>query len=155
MTEAASAASKEKDFAFREYEEIIGLLKQSSQMVWTGYGAYFTVNSLLFTAFGLIMTSDFARSDPVFALAIAVILAVIGIFLSAVAIVVIRSIAHTQHALVQRGKDLEDITGAQLVSILGSARRSTPWPTIVGAMLFAALWCAVTLFAVPNWKVLS
>ena len=134
-----------------EYEHVVDLLKYSSQMIWTGYGAFFAANSLLATGYGLIFSRGYSNGFTAFVLFSQIVISITGLFISLVAISVILTISYSQRALIARGLEIERQTGAMLMTIFVKIAKGFPWATVLGSCLFSVFWLASIVFASIRW----
>ena len=78
-----------------------------ANMFWVGYGAFFTINSLLATALGVSYSQTAQPLDAIFLLLVHVLIPITGIFISACAIYAVVMIADNQRLVEQRGREIE------------------------------------------------
>jgi hypothetical protein len=134
-----------------EYGHLVTSYMSLVNMFWLGYGAFFTINSLLATALGVSYSTNADSMNPKFLFLIHVLIPSTGIFISWCAIYAARQIADTQRLIEERGKGLEStVLRAAIFHGLGKHPRTTPVLTIVGAVFFGALWLS-SFLAVGKW----
>ena len=128
-----------------EYGHLMTTYMSLVNMFWLGYGAFFTINSLLATALGVSYSANAAGMSTRFLYLVHVLIPSTGIFMSACAIYAAILIVRNMRRIEKRGKELEtDVLHATIFSRLGS--RSWPFWTSIGSLCFAALWVS-TFFA--------
>ncbi|MEL7467032.1 MAG: hypothetical protein AAFN27_01175 [Pseudomonadota bacterium] len=122
-----------------EIHELMDLLKQSASMIWTGYGAFFTVNTLLATGYGFLLGYDSALPGQLSA-TLQVAISVVGIFISYCAYSVILLVRRVQVRILQRGAELDKVIGTQIFEMVLGQGQGYPWGTVIGSFLFAVIW---------------
>jgi hypothetical protein len=129
-----------------EYGHLLATYLSLANMYWVGYGAFFTINTLLATGLGLSYSEAAKLLDRTFLLLAHILIPTTGIFISVVAIYAAKSIADFQGKINERGRELETILFARIFT--GSRRYAERFPkgTAIGSLLFLALW-ASTLYA--------
>lgn len=130
-----------------EYGLLITTYTSLAQMMWIGYGAFFTLNTLLATGLGF----SYSDGSKVFSRwllklthagipAIGIVIAIIAIY---AAIQIRQMLAVTN----DRGRELEVLLFARMFSRSEAYSRKKPFATIVGSLLFLLLWGGVLLAA--------
>jgi hypothetical protein len=132
-----------------EYNHLISGYVSLANMFWVGYGAFFTINSLLATALGVSYSQNAQSMDFRFLILIHVLIPLTGIFISACAICAAVKIANRMRLAEQRGQELESTLLSAVIFHRLHARSAPVW-TNIGALFFAALWMSA-LFAVGKW----
>ena len=145
------AADNEVLDARMEYGHLVTSYMSLVNMFWLGYGAFFTINSLLATALGVSYSQNAESMNAKFLFLIHVLIPSTGIFISWCAIYAARQIASSQHLIEVRGEELEStVLRAAIFHGLRRHPRTTPYWTIVGALFFGALWVSAFL-ALGKW----
>lgn len=126
-----------------EYGHLMTTYVSLANMVWIGFGAFFTINSLLATALGVSYSDSAARAiDKVAIHALHILIPATGIFISWVAIHAAQSIKNAQHLAVLRGRKLEELLYARIFEGLEPFSSRPPTATTVGSLFFGAMWVA-------------
>ena len=130
-----------------EYGLLMSTYTSLAQMMWVGYGAFFTLNTLLATGLGFsysdgsrVLSSWLLKLIHIGIPAIGIVIAVIAIY---AAIEIRRMLALTN----DRGRELEVLLYARMFSRSEAYSRKKPVATIVGSSLFLLLWVGVLLAA--------
>ncbi len=122
-----------------EIHEVMDLLKQSTSMIWTAYGVFFTVNTLLATGYGFLLGYG-GQIPNNFSTSILLILALCGIFISYCAYTTIRLISDVQYRLHERGSELDRQIGTRIFEMIPLKGVGYPWGTVIGSFIFSVLW---------------
>jgi hypothetical protein len=125
-----------------EYGHLLTSYLSLVNMFWVGYGAFFTINTLLAT--GLFFSySEGAKSlDKGFLAIIHILLPMTGVFVAVVAIWVARAITSYQGKINERGRELETLLFAKIFTGSQSHSKRFPMWSTVGSLFFLALWAA-------------
>jgi len=117
-----------------------------ANMFWIGYGAFFTINSLLATALGVSYSDAAANAIHKIALhAIQILIPATGIFISFVAIQAARMIRKNQRLAVMRGRKLEELLFARIFEGLEPSSNKPPTSTTIGSLFFGVIWFAALI----------
>ncbi len=129
-----------------EYGHLLTTYLSLANMFWVAYGAFFTINTLLATGLGF-SYSESAKSFPKsFLTGVHFLIPVTGIFISLVAIYAAIQIVSLQRLAKKRGRELETLLFARIFTELQPHADGLPMGTIIGSLLFLALW-AFALYA--------
>ncbi len=122
-----------------EIHELVDLLKQSTSMIWTGYGAFFTVNTLLATGYGFLLGYE-ADLPLYFSVVLEFLISFCGIFMSFCAYRVIIIIQNIQTKILVRGAELDRELGTRVFEMIPKSVQDYPFGTVIGSILFAMIW---------------
>src|SRR5476649_1436447 len=147
MSQREQAAASRKEQAVLdariEYGHLVTTYVSLTNMFWIGYGAYFTINSLLATVLGISYSDSAAKAmDKVAIHAIHVLIPITGMFISYVSIATARMIRDAQVLAALRGRALENLLSARMFESIGPLSMKFPIFTAIGSCLFGALWFA-------------
>jgi hypothetical protein len=109
-------------------------------MFWVGYGAFFTINTLLATGLGLSYSETAKLLDKTFLTLVHVLIPATGMFISLVAIYTARAITIFQGFINRRGRELETFLFCRIFTGLQRYSGRLPIGTIIGSLLFLVLW---------------
>ena len=129
-----------------EYGHLLTIYVSLANMFWVGYGAFFTINTLLATGLGFSYSETAKSLDKTFLTLVHVLIPVTGMFISLVAIYAARMITKFQGLIDKRGRELETLLFARIFTGLQPYSERFPIGTTVGSLLFLALW-VVALYA--------
>lgn len=121
-----------------EYGHLLTTYLSLANMFWVGYGAFFTINTLLATGLGFSYSETAKSLDKTFLTLVHVLIPVTGMFISLVAIYTAMAITKFQGLINKRGRELETLLFARIFT--GLQPYSAPIGTIIGSILFLALW---------------
>jgi hypothetical protein len=127
-----------------EYGHLITTYISLANMIWLGYGAFFTINTLLATGLGFSYSETAKSLDQKLLTLVHVLIPVTGMFISLVAIYAAVLISEYERLAVMRGRELETLLFAKIFKQLSAAKY--PVGTIIGSLLFFAIWFG-TLYA--------
>jgi hypothetical protein len=133
------------DDARMEYGHLMTSYMSLANMFWIGFGAFFTINSLLATALGVSYSQSAQALGKPSIDAVRILIPVVGIFISFAAVDAARKIRAAQHHAVIRGRKLEELLSARIFEGLEPYSRKAPTSTIIGSLLFALLWASTLL----------
>jgi hypothetical protein len=150
--EMNDAETKKKDNdildARMEYGHLMTNYMSMVNMFWLGYGAFFTINSLLATALGISYAQSAQSIIPTFLLLIHILIPATGIFISMCAIYASWMIVKMQRLINERGRELEStLLSAKIFRASQRYSERSPAATICGSIFFALMWAAA-FFAV-------
>lgn len=123
-----------------EYGLLATSLISLANMFWVGYGAFFTINTLLATGLGLSHSAASHGINATFLNIVHVVIPITGMFISCVAISAAYNIRKMQRLVVVRGRELEKLLFARTFSELKTYSESFPTPTAIGSILFGVIW---------------
>lgn len=150
LESATEERKQEIEDARMEYGHLMSNYMSLVNMFWIGYGAFFTINSLLATMLGLSYSRDIATFNSKFLLLIHILIPATGIFISACAAYASIKIVEMQKRINERGRALEDtLLHAHIFQGLRSYSERSPIATILGSGFFALMWAA-TFFAISK-----
>jgi hypothetical protein len=130
-----------------EYGHLLTALQSLGNMYWVGYGAFFTINTLLATALGFSYSTMASSLGPKFLSLTHAVVPLTGMFMCGVAIYTAWFIANLQRRAVARGNELETILSARMFSQLGPHSGGYPISTTIGALMFLLLWAGALFVA--------
>jgi len=126
-----------------EYPLLVSASFSIHNMYWLGYGAFFTINTLLATAFDLSYADGSTKLPSVCLMVTRFIIPIIGIFISIVAIYTAHLINKTQSAVISRGVEIDAVLHTRMYSLIADQGQSFPWSTAIGSVLFMLIWVGV------------
>jgi hypothetical protein len=131
-----------------EYGHLVSSFMSLVSMFWVGYGAFFTLNSLLAAGLSYSYSESWKSFDKAFLAFIHYLIPCVGIFMSAVAIYAALMLVKMQRAICVRGIDLETrLLHAQIFHGLKPYSHRFPSATVIGSALFGLLWAGSFLIA--------
>lgn len=124
-----------------EYGHLLTTYLSLANMFWVGYGAFFTINTLLATGLGFSYSVTANKSlEKTFLPLVHVLIPVTGMFISVVAIYAAVEITNFLGLINKRGRELETLLFARIFTGLQSYSDRPPIWTIIGSLLFLELW---------------
>ena len=123
-----------------EYEQLLTTVRSVEQMWWVNVGAFFAVNTLLATAFGLSVSTATNTLNPLGLKIIHFLIPLTGAFFSFIAIRVALALTKIGLSAAKRGVELESVLFARMFSPIRSKYEITPWGTIIASILFLVMW---------------
>ena len=127
-----------------EYGYLLSNYLALANMVWVGFGAFFTLNTLLATGLGFSYSTTYSgKNEPFgneFLPFVHVLIPVTGMFISLVAIYTARKIDIMQGLIVKRGREIEALLAAETFQYLAPNSGRFPVITTVGSLLFFTIW---------------
>lgn len=123
-----------------EYGHLLTTYLSLASMFWVGYGAFFTINTLLATGLGFSYSDASKSFDNKFLTLMHVLIPLTGMFISLVAIYTARAITDFQRLINKRGRELEILLFARIFTGLEPYSDRPPIATIIGSLLFLAVW---------------
>lgn len=141
MCDEASTRDQQRLDARMEYGLLMNSYLSLSQMMWVGYGAFFTINTLLATGLGFSYASS-TSLDRWLVKTIHIMIPVTGVAISVIAIYAAREIATLRLLTNARGRELEKLLFARTFTELRAYSEKKPTATTVGSLLFLAIWLA-------------
>jgi hypothetical protein len=123
-----------------EYGSLMTAYSSVSSMYWTGYTAFFAVNTLLATALGLSYSGQAATMAANFIKYTRIMIPMVGMAISLIAIHAARLINDHQKIIIDRGKELDGVLATRSFTRLAPMRNSFPWATTFGSLMFLAIW---------------
>ena len=130
-----------------EYPLLVSTYTALAQMYWTGYTAFFALNTLLGTGFWFSYSSSVASSNPAAIAAVHRGFPVAGVAISLIAIFAAVQIRSMQALTNARGRELELLLQARMFSRTAAYVQKQPIATILGSLLFMAFWVFVLIKA--------
>ena len=131
-----------------EYEQLLVTIRTIEQMWWVDVGAFFAVNTLLATAFGVSLSAPTKDYNVIAMNAVHLLIPLTGVFFSYVAIRTANILARLGRLTVERGIELENILFARIFVRLQSNYERPPWATRIASLFFLAIWLAAGAAAV-------
>ncbi len=123
-----------------EYGLLMGTYLSLAQMMWVGYGAFFTINTLLATGLGFSYSNSSGVLDKWLLKIIHILIPITGIVISIIAIYAAKEIASLRRLANLRGRELETLLFAKTFLELQSYSEKKPTATAIGSLLFFTLW---------------
>jgi hypothetical protein len=123
-----------------EYSHLLTTYLSLANMFWIGYGAFFTVNTLLATGLGLSYSESAKLINKIFLTSLQFLIPMTGIFISLVAFYTGIEISKFQKIIVKRGIELEKRLYARIFTEFHPHHRKFPLGTTIGSFLFFLIW---------------
>ena len=139
MCDEAGTREQEILDARMEYGLLMGTYLSLAQMMWVGYGAFFTINTLLATGLGFSYGSSICLNTW-FVKIVHILIPLTGIAISVIAIYAAREIVALTRLANTRGRELEKLLFSRTFTELRSYSEKGPTATTVGSLLFLAIW---------------
>ncbi len=134
-----------------EHQQLFSSLQSLSQMMWTGYGAFFALNTILATGISYSYSDNIKNINHDFLVLFRTLIAILGIFTSVTAIIAACRITNAMEVTSARGKKLEEeVLFARLFHEFHSYSRGFPILTTIGSALFGLLWFIVLIYMLRN-----
>ena len=130
-----------------EYEQLLTTVRSVEQMWWVNVGAFFAVNTLLATVFGLSVSSTSTTLHPLGLKTIHLLIPLTGAFFSIIAIRVAVALTKNGLTAAKRGVELEGVLFARMFGPIHSNYDRTPWGTICASILFLVMWLVASVAA--------
>ena len=130
-----------------EYGLLMSTYTSLAQMMWVGYGAFFTINTLLATGLGFSYSDGSTALSSSLLRVIHIAIPAIGIVISMIAIYAAIEIRRMLALTNARGRELEGLLYAKMFSRTEAYSRKKPIATVVGSLLFMFLWAGVLVAA--------
>jgi hypothetical protein len=131
-----------------EYGLLLSTYTSLAQMMWLGYGAFFTLNTLMVTGLGFSYSDGAKVLDAWLLQLVHVAIPLIGIVISIISIYAAIEIRRMLALTNKRGRELEELLLARMFSRTEAYSRKKPVATVVGSFLFMLLWVSVLFAAV-------
>jgi hypothetical protein len=125
-----------------EYEQLLISARTIEQIWWVDVSAFFAVNTLLATVFGLSFATTAQPLNPIFLKVIHVLIPTAGVFFSFAATRVANELTKLMRLTNERGRELEKLLFARMFSELRAYSEKPPWGTILASLLFLLIWVA-------------
>jgi hypothetical protein len=125
-----------------EYEQLSISIRTLVQLWWIDVSAFFTVNTLLATAFGFSFATGAQSPNATFLNMIHLLIPVTGVFFSLAAIYVAIALTGLMRLTNKRGRELEEVLFARMFGDLQSYCEKPPVVTVMASLLFLAMWVA-------------
>lgn len=131
-----------------EYGHLVSSYMSLVNMFWVGYGAFFTLNSLLAAGLSYSYSDNWKTFDKTFLTFIHYLLPCLGVSISSVAIYAALMLVNMQRAICDRGVELETkLLRDRIFHGLQHYSHRFPSATVIGSTLFALLWAGSFLIA--------
>jgi hypothetical protein len=123
-----------------EYAALMTAYSSTSSMFWTGYAAFFAVNTLLATAFGFSYSQVAAGQSTRLISAVRLGLPLIGMAMAVIAIHAAWMLRTHQKLIIGRGKEIDQSLATRSFTLIGPEGEKRPVSTSIGALLFLLAW---------------
>lgn len=117
-----------------EYGHLMTTYVSLANMVWIGFGAFFTINTLLATGLGVSYSQAAATADQQFIGLVRTLIPATGMFISVTAIRAAMEIKRFQRLAIARGRQLETLLNARMFA--GMVTSKFPIWTAIGSLFF-------------------
>ena len=128
-----------------EYAALMTAYTSVSNMYWTGYTAFFAVNTLLATGIALSLSTEETLSAANLLQLAHIGLPLIGMSMSIIALYAAFEIRRHQAAIAKRGREIDTYLSTNSFTSLPSGREGFPIATAIGSALFFLVWAGVLL----------
>jgi len=119
-------------------------------MMWLGFGAFFTINTLLITGLGF-SYADIAKSiSAVLLYFLHVAIPLTGMCMSIIAVYAAVLIFNAQKQARERGVQLEKFLSAKMFTTRAARTASFPYATAVGSSCFFIMWTGVLVAVIRH-----
>jgi hypothetical protein len=126
-----------------EYGHLVTVYLALANMMWLGFGAFFTINTLLVTGLGFSYT-EIARSiSETLLFFLHVAIPITGMCMSLIAVYAAILIFNAQKNARERGAQLEKVISARMFTTTVARAASFPYATAVGSSCFFIMWSGV------------
>lgn len=139
--QTADEIAQQRLDARMEYGHLVTVYLALANMMWVGFGAFFTINTLLVTGLGFSYTETAKAmpADLLYFLHLAI--PVTGACISLIAVYAANLIRDAQRQAHARGSELETLLSAKMFG--ATAAVSFPYATALGSGCFFTMWGAV------------
>jgi hypothetical protein len=140
MTSISDAERQEQRLDARmEYGHLVTVSLALANMMWLGFGAFFTINTLLVTGMGFSYTEIARGISETLLVFLHVAIPITGMSMSLIAIYAAVLISRAQKQARDRGVQLEILLSAKMFTNSG-VRASFPYATAFGSSCFLVIW---------------
>ena len=147
MSDGTSTESEQYLDARMEYTLLVSTYTSLANLKWIGYGAFFTLNTLLATGFGYLNSTSPSNMDLTFINVARLIIPMAGIVVSMIAIKTVFEITNMMLLTNERGRELESLLSAKFFDKAMPYSLKKPIATIVGSLFFLVLWTVALIYA--------
>ncbi|MDM0106562.1 hypothetical protein QTH97_16570 [Variovorax sp. J22R24] len=134
-----------------EHQQLITSFHLLMQIVWISYGAYFAVNTLLFTILGATFTETAAATIK-YPGPVRVTIALVGIATACTSVYVAFEIWRLRKLNNARGQEVEQVVLARTFHRLEAFSNSPPIASYFGSFTFAAIWIAILTGVLQTYR---
>jgi hypothetical protein len=132
-----------------EYGHLVTAYLALANMMWVGFGAFFTINTLLATGLSFSYTTSATAIPQKFLHILHVAFPVTGACMSVIAVYAAILISNVRKRTRDRGVELENLLSARMFTSMHPRSGSFPFATAIGSFCFFVIWGTV-LFSVIN-----
>jgi hypothetical protein len=132
-----------------EYGHLVTVYLALANMMWVGFGAFFTINTLLITGLGFSYT-EIAKAFPTQLLSfLRIAIPSTGVCISLSAMYAAKLICDAQDKIRERAIEVEKLLGAKLFERAASSG-SVPYATNIGSLCFLLIWGGILIAVFMN-----
>jgi hypothetical protein len=128
-----------------EYPALMTAYAAVSGMFWTGYTAFFAVNTLLATALGLSYSAGGGYAGSRFIKLAHMMIPAIGMFIAVAAVYAAHLIVRHQNLIISRGMQIDGTLATRSFTQL-MHQKGFPVATAFGSALFFVTWAGILYF---------
>lgn len=125
-----------------EYPLLVSAGFSLRNMYWLGYGAFFTINTLLATTLVFSYSERSNLLGSVFLTILHFFIPVTGVFISIVAVYTSYRINRLERIVIARGMAKDKILYNRMFTSIEGHTQGFSWPTAIGSLLFLVMWAA-------------
>jgi hypothetical protein len=129
-----------------EYGHLVTVYVAAANMMWVGFGAFFTINTLLITGLGFSYTEIAKAFSPSVLFFLHVAIPLTGACISVSAIYAANLISDAHDRIRERAIEIEKVLDAKLFAH-ATRSPSRPYATNIGSLCFFVMW-GLILYAV-------
>lgn len=127
-----------------EHQQLVTSFHLVTQIVWISYGAYFAVNTLLFSILGATFTAAAAAAMEHLGM-VRITIALVGVATAFTSVYVAFEIGRLRKLNNARGIEVERVLFARTFHRLEAFSNSPPIASYFGSFTFAAIWTAILM----------
>jgi hypothetical protein len=133
-----------------EYGHLVTVYLALANMMWLGFGAFFTINTLLVTGLGFSYTEIAKSISGALLYFLHVAIPLTGMCMSLIAVYAAVLIFNAQKQARERGAQLEKFLSAKMFTTRAARASSFPYATAVGSSCFFIMWSGVLLAVIRH-----
>ena len=132
-----------------EYGHLVTVYLALANMMWVGFGAFFTINTLLITGLGFSYT-EIAKAFPAQLLTfLRIAIPSTGVCISLSAIYAAKLICDAQDKIRERAVEVETLLAAKLFE-RATRSGSVPYAANLGTLCFLRIWGCILIAVIMN-----
>ena len=133
-----------------EYGHLVTVYLALANMMWLGFGAFFTINTLLVTGLGFSYTDTAKSISGRLLVFLHVAIPLTGMCMSSIAVYAAILISNAQKHTRERGIELEKLLSAKMITRRSARAASFPYATAIGSSCFFIMWCGVLVAVIQH-----